>query len=77
MRIRSNKAVVAMLKTAREQLTTDPQLVASMLQGVMVEVSRRLLESTAPEKLFDTLLEETIFLACAYLNACSTRSNLC
>jgi hypothetical protein len=70
---KSNKAVVGMLKTAREQLTTDPQLVASMLQGVMVGVSRRLLESTAPEKQFDTLREELIFLACAYLNACSAR----
>ena len=73
MGIRSNKAVVGMLKTASEQLTTDPQLVASMLQGVMVGVSRRLLESTAPEKQFDILRQEMIFLACAYLNACSAR----
>ena len=73
MGIKSNRAVVAMLKTAREPLTTDLQLVASMLQGVMGGVSRRLLESTAPEKQFDTLLQELIFLACAYLNACSTR----
>src|SRR5438105_5984703 len=39
MGIKSNKAVIGMLKTAREQLATDPQLVASMLQGVMVGVS--------------------------------------
>jgi hypothetical protein len=71
--IRSNKAVVGMLKTAREQLATDPQLVASMLLGVMVGVSRRLLESDAPEKHFDILRQETIFLACAYLNASSGR----
>src|SRR5580658_4313469 len=38
MGIRSNQAVVAMLKTAKEQLFTDPQLVASMLQGVMFGV---------------------------------------
>ena len=73
MGIRSNKAVVGMLKTAKEQLTTDPQLVASMLQGVMVGVGRRLLESTAPEKQFDTMLQELIFLACAYLKASSAR----
>ena len=73
MGIKTNKAVVGMLKTAREQLTTDPQLVAAMLQGVMAGVSRRLLESTAPEKQFDTLLQELIFLSCAYLNACSAR----
>ena len=73
MGVRSNRAIVAMLKTAREQLTTDPQLVASMLQGVMVGVSRRLLESSASEKQFDTTRQEMIFLACAYLNACSAR----
>jgi AcrR family transcriptional regulator len=73
MGIRSKKAIVAMLQTASEQVTTDPQLVASMLQGVMVGVSRRLLESPAPEKEFDVLRREVIFLSCAYLNACSRR----
>ncbi len=73
MGIRSNLAVAGMLTTSREPLSTDPQLVASMLQGVMVGVSRRLLESAAPEKQFDILLRELIFLACAYLNACSAR----
>jgi len=72
----SNRAVVGMLKTAREQLTTDPELVASMLQGVMAGVSRRLLESPASEKQFDALLRELIFLACTYLNACSTRASV-
>jgi len=69
--IRSTKAIVGMLKTASEQLTTDPQLVASMLQSAMFGVSRRLLESSAPEKEFDPLRQELIFLACAYLDACS------
>ncbi len=73
MGIRANQAVVSMLMTAREQLTTDPQLVASMLQGVMAGVSRRLLESPAPEKEFDILRQEMIFLARTYLKACSTR----
>jgi AcrR family transcriptional regulator len=70
---RSNKAIVRMLTTASETLTTDLQLVASMLQGAMVGVSRRLLESAAPEKQFDTLRQELIFFVCAYLEACSTR----
>jgi AcrR family transcriptional regulator len=39
MGIKSNQALVGMLMTARERLTTDPQ-----------GVSRRLLESAAPEK---------------------------
>ena len=58
-----------MLATACEPLTRDPQLVASMLQGAMAGVSRRLLESAAPEKQFETLRQELIFLACAYLKA--------
>jgi len=70
---RSHKAIVEMLKTAAEPLTTDPRLVASMLQGAMVGVSRRMLESAAPEKQLDTLRRELIFLASAYLSACSTR----
>ena len=73
--IRSNKAVVGMLKTAGEHLT-DPHLVASMLQGVMVGVSRRLLESPAPERQFDSVRQELILLACAYLNVCSTRPSV-
>jgi AcrR family transcriptional regulator len=71
MGIRSNRAVVGMLNTARERLATHPQLVASMLQSVMAGVSRRLLESAAPEKQFESVRQETILLACAYLNACS------
>jgi AcrR family transcriptional regulator len=71
--IKSNKVIAGMLKTASDQLTTDPQLVASMLQGAMAGVSRRLLESTTPEKQFDALHGELIFMACAYLDACSAR----
>jgi AcrR family transcriptional regulator len=73
MGVRTNKAIVEMLATAREPLTTDPQLVASVLQGTMAGVSRRLLESAAPEKQFDTFRRELIILACAYLGACSAR----
>jgi AcrR family transcriptional regulator len=74
--IKCNKAIVALLKTARESLATDPQLVASMLQGVLAGVSRRLLESAAAEKQFDLLRQETVFLASAYLNACAIRASI-
>ena len=73
MGVRSNKAIVRMLATASEPLTTDPQLVASMLQGMMVGVSRRILEAGAPEKQLEVLRDELIFVACAYLDACSAR----
>jgi AcrR family transcriptional regulator len=74
--IRYNKAIVRMLETASEPLVTDPQLVASMLQGTMAGVIRTLLESSAPEKQVDALREELIFVACSYLDACSARASV-
>jgi predicted component of type VI protein secretion system len=34
-----------------------------------------MLESGAPEKHFETLRQELVFLACAYLDACSARKS--
>jgi AcrR family transcriptional regulator len=76
MGIRSNKAIVRMLATASDPLTTDPQLVAFMLQGAMVGVSRSMLESSVTEEQLDTLRRELIFVACAYLDACSARRSV-
>jgi len=67
----SNKAIAGMLATSCEPLVKDPQLIASMLQAAMAGVSRRLLESSAPEEQFDGLREELIFFVSTYLNACS------
>jgi hypothetical protein len=39
----------------------------------MVGVSRRMLESAAPEKQLDALRQQMISMACAYLDACSAR----
>lgn len=75
MGIRSNKAIVGMLATTSDQLTRDPQLVAMMLQGAMVGISRRLLESGAPEKHFESLRQELLFLVGAYLEACTAPSS--
>jgi AcrR family transcriptional regulator len=73
---RINKAIVRMLATSSEALTTDPQLVASMLQGAMAGVSRRILESGAPEKQFDILHHELIVMVSAYLDAGSSRGSV-
>ena len=73
MGIRLNKAIVRMLESSSEALTTDLQLVAFMLQGAMVGISRRMLESGALDEHGDTLCRELIAMACAYLNACSVR----
>jgi AcrR family transcriptional regulator len=71
MGVRFNKVVAEMLETAPERLTTDPRLVATMLQSAITGVSRRILESTSPEKQLEPLRQELIVLACAYLDASS------
>jgi AcrR family transcriptional regulator len=69
--VHSNKAIVAMLVSSCEALTREPQMVAMMIQSAMAGVSRRLLESTSPEKQFETMREELLFLVGAYVEACS------
>jgi AcrR family transcriptional regulator len=71
MGIRMQKAIVAMLSNASQPLGKDPQLVASILQGAMAGVSRRLLESPNPEKHFAELQQELILFASTYLQASS------
>lgn len=71
MGLKINRSIVAMLARANNELARDPQLVASMLQATMAGVSRRLLESTSPERDYETLRDELVFLASTYLRACS------
>ena len=73
--VETNKALVGMLMTASDRLTKDPQMVASRLMSAMAGVSRRLLESGDPEKHFEGLRQELVFLVCAYLEACSVRES--
>jgi len=70
---RLNKAMIRMLASAHESHETDAQMIANMLQGLMVGVSRKMLESASPEKQFHLLREELIFMGCAYVDACSER----
>jgi AcrR family transcriptional regulator len=74
MSLKANRAIAAMLASAKDKLTTDPELVASMLQATMAGVSRRLLESASPELDYQRLRDELVFLVRAYLRACSTGS---
>lgn len=71
MNRRAHKMVVALLETAPESLTREPELIASMLQSMMNGVSRKLLESPVPEKNFPTMRQELLFLAEVYVQACS------
>jgi AcrR family transcriptional regulator len=68
---RALKEIVAMLETAPEPLTKEPEMIASMLQSMMNGVSRKLLESPAPEKNFPAMRQELLFLVEVYLQACS------
>jgi AcrR family transcriptional regulator len=71
--LRVNKAIVEMLMTAREPLIKEPELVASMLQGAMTGVIRRLLECGAPQQQFESFRAELVLLVSEYLGACSAR----
>jgi AcrR family transcriptional regulator len=67
---RVHKEIVALLATAREPLAKDPEMLASMLQSMMNGVSRRVLESPAPERHFAELRQELFFLVRVYVQAC-------
>ena len=69
MGARTGKAIVEVLATAREPLEADASLVATILQGALAGVSRRMLESGAPEKQIEALRRELIVMACAYVEA--------
>ena len=71
---RVNKAIVSMLATAREPLRKDPQLVASLIQGAMSGVIRRLLESASPGKHYLPLRNELILMMRAYIDSASSNS---
>jgi AcrR family transcriptional regulator len=71
---KANRAIAAMLASATDGLTSDPELVASMLRATMAGVSRRLLESASPELEFERVRDELVILVCAYLRARPKRS---
>ena len=72
--IRINKALVEMLASAREPISKDLSIVASMLQSAMAGVSRKLLESPAPEKELGTQAQELTLLVRSYLKACAAQT---
>jgi AcrR family transcriptional regulator len=71
MNLKANRAIVAMLATAKDELKADPEVVSAMLQAAMAGVSRRMLEAAPPEIDSERLREELAFLVRAYLRACA------
>ena len=67
MNERFTRAMLAAFATAQDELTTDPQLVVAMLQGIMAGISRRLLESASPERDYERLRDEMALLVGAYI----------
>lgn len=68
---RSLGAVAALFVTAKEGLTKDPQLVASVVLAALNGVGRRVLEADHPNRVLEPLREELIVLVHTYLRTCA------
>jgi AcrR family transcriptional regulator len=71
---RTHRAMAEMFQSSCEPLQKDPQVMASLLQGAMNGVSRRILESDHPDEEFASLRQELVVFVCAYLRTCAVRS---
>ncbi len=67
---RSRRAVVALFATAREPLSKDPEVIATVVLSAFNGISRSLLESKSPEAQLVPLRDELIALVHAYLRTC-------
>ena len=70
---RVNDAIVELLQSALELLTTDPQLIAAGLRSTIAGVKRRLLESDMPDARFELMQRELVLVVRSYVQACMTR----
>ena len=67
---RVNHAIVDLLQSAPEVLTTDLQLMATVLQGTISGVKRQLLESVMLEAQFEVMQRELVLVVRSYVRAC-------
>jgi AcrR family transcriptional regulator len=67
---RVNRAIVELLQSAPEVLTTDLQLMATVLQSTIAGVKRQLLESDMPEAQFEVMQRELVVVVRSYVRAC-------
>jgi AcrR family transcriptional regulator len=65
-----NDAIVALLRSAPEVLTTDLKLMATMLQSAISGVKRHLLESAMPEAQFEVIQRQLVLVVRSYVRAC-------
>ena len=71
--MRVNRAIVALLQSAPDELTTDLQLMATVLQSTISGVKRQLLESDMPETQFEVMQRELVLVVRGYVRACVGR----
>ena len=71
--MRVHRAIVALLQSAPEELTTDLQLMATVLQSIISGVKRQLLESDMPEAQFEVMQRELALVVRGYVRACVGR----
>jgi AcrR family transcriptional regulator len=67
---RVNDAIVTLLRSAPEPMTTDLKLIATMLQSTIAGVKRHLLESEMPEAQFGAIQRELVMVVRSYVRAC-------
>ena len=65
-----NAAIVELLQSAPEALTTDLGLMATVLQSTIAGVKRQLLESDTPETQIASLQHELVLVVRGYVRAC-------
>ena len=69
--MRSHRVVAAMFATAKEGLTKDPEVVASVVLAALNGIARRVLEAKSPERVIHSLRDELIVLVHVYLRTCA------
>lgn len=67
---RANREIVRLLQSAPEVLTTDLQLMATVLQSTIAGMKRQLLESDIPETQFEVMQRELVLVVRSYVRAC-------
>ncbi|HEY2039962.1 MAG TPA: TetR/AcrR family transcriptional regulator, partial [Edaphobacter sp.] len=64
-------AVAALLESAKEKLTEDPQIVASIVLSTMAGVSRRMLEARLRDSELKAMQQGLATMVRAYLQTCA------
>jgi len=70
---RNVAAVAALLESAKERLTEDPQVIASIVLSTMAGVSRRMLDARLRDGELEAMQQGLATMVRAYLQACAAR----